>query len=240
MATAALGSTLGIDNESRLATRSWALFGQGDYDLSDQWSVTGGIRYTDETKDLLISNDFQAPAFTDSENLATNKVTFRMGLSWRPQADTMLYASLATGFKSGAFKTTFATPGQAKPAAEEQLTNYELGLKSTLLGERMRLNAAFFYSDYEDFQVQTVTTINGVPGSILANAGDVDIVGMELEVRDRRNGRSGTVGGSRLAGRPRWSPTIPCSTKKNPASRPGFPSMRLLAIRFLSICSVGT
>ena len=181
MATAALGATLGIDNESRLATRSWALFGQGDYDLSDQWSVTGGIRYTDETKDLLISNDFQAPAFTDSEHLATNRVTFRMGLSWRPQADTMLYASMATGFKSGAFKTTFATPGQAKPAAEEQLTNYELGLKSTLLGERMRLNAAFFYSDYEDFQVQTVTTINGVPGSILANAGDVDIVGMELE-----------------------------------------------------------
>ena len=107
LVTAALGGTLGIDNESRLATESWALFAQGEYDLSEQWSVTGGIRYTDETKDLLISNDFQAPAFIDDEKLATDKVTFKTGLNWRPQADTMLYASLATGFKSGAFKTTF-------------------------------------------------------------------------------------------------------------------------------------
>ena len=181
LATAALGSTLGIDNESTLATESWALFAQGDYDLSDQWGVTAGLRYTDETKDLLISNDFQAPDFIDDEKLATDNVTFRTGLNWRPQAETMLYASVATGFKSGAFKTTFATPGQATPAAEEQLTNYELGLKSAFLDGRMQLNAAFFYSDYEDFQVQTVTTVNGVPGSILSNAGDVDIVGMELE-----------------------------------------------------------
>ena len=41
------------------------------------------------------------------------------------------------------------------------MTNYELGFKSTFLEGRMRLNAALFYSDYEDFQVQTVTTVNG-------------------------------------------------------------------------------
>ena len=45
----------------------------------------------------------------------------------------------------------------------------------------MRLNAALFYSDYEDFQVQTVTSVNGVPGSVLANAGDVEITGFEVE-----------------------------------------------------------
>ena len=180
-ATAALGGTLGIDNESRLATESWALFAQGDYDLSDQWGITAGIRYTDESKDLLISNDFQAPAFIDEESLATSKTTFKAGLNWRPVPNTMVYGSVSTGFKSGAFKTTFATPGQAKPAAEEELNNYEIGLKSTFLDGRVRLNAALFYSDYEDFQVQTVTTINGVPGSILSNAGDVGMAGMEIE-----------------------------------------------------------
>ncbi len=178
--TAILG-TVGFDNESLLESESWAVFAQGDYNLTDQWGITAGIRYTEETKDLVISDDRQNPAFTDNESLDTDKVTFKGGINWRPTEDTLVYASVARGFKSGAFKTTFATPGLAAPTAEEELTNYELGLKAEFLNGNMRLNAALFYSDYKDFQVQTVTTVNGVPGSILANAGDADIVGLELE-----------------------------------------------------------
>ena len=179
--TAALGGTLGLDNESLLESESWAVFAQGDYDFTDQWGITAGIRYTEETKDLVITNDRQDPAFTDSEDIDTSKVTFKGGLNWRPNEDTLVYASVSRGFKSGAFKTTFATPGLAAPTAEEELTNYELGLKTEFAGGRMRLNAALFYSDYEDFQVQTVTTVNGVPGSVLSNAGDVEITGFEVE-----------------------------------------------------------
>ena len=73
----ALGSDLGIDNEAELKTESWALFAQTDWQVAPTVSLTAGVRFTDEQKDLGITNDREAPLFFDNESLSTNKTTFR-------------------------------------------------------------------------------------------------------------------------------------------------------------------
>ena len=179
--TAAVGGTLGIDNEATLDTESWALFGQTDITLSDSIYLTAGVRYTDESKDLSITNDVQNPAFFDHELLETDNVTFRAGINWTPREDMLIYMNVSKGFKSGAFKTTFAAPGQATAADEETLMSYEAGLKATLFGGKLRLQSSVFYNDYEDLQILTVTSQGGLPVQILTNAGDADIYGLEAD-----------------------------------------------------------
>jgi iron complex outermembrane recepter protein len=172
---------IGIRNDSELDSKSWALFGQAEYALTDNISFIGGVRYTDEEKDLLQSNNFAAPAFVDNEEINTDNVTWKAGLDWRPLEDTLLYFNVSKGFKSGAFKTSFAGPGAGRPVAEETLIAYEGGVKTDLFDNRLRLNASIFYSDYEDMQAVSVAAIGGVPVATLVNVGDVDIVGMEIE-----------------------------------------------------------
>jgi iron complex outermembrane receptor protein len=179
----ALGSDLGIDNEAELKTESWALFAQTDWQVAPTVSLTAGVRFTDEQKDLGITNDREAPLFFDNESLSTNKTTFRGGINWTPLEDALLYASISSGFKSGAFKTTFAGPGQATPAAEETVLSYEIGWKSRFLDSRVQLNGAAFYNDYDDLQILTVTTIGGLPAQVLSNIGSATIYGLELDAR---------------------------------------------------------
>lgn len=174
-------ASVGIDNESTLDSESWALFGQADYDLTETLTLTGGLRYTEESKDLVITNSFATPIFIDRESLDTEKVTWKAGLSWRPIDKTLLYFTVSHGFKSGAFKTTFAGPGAARPVGEEELTSYEGGIKTELLGRRLRLNANLFYGDYVDTQAVTITAIAGAPAITLNNVGDVEQLGLEAD-----------------------------------------------------------
>jgi iron complex outermembrane receptor protein len=164
-------------------TTSWAVFAQGSWNLTDAWSLTLGARYTDEEKDFdqrlglfLLGTDTQLadlgfPAETGSYSDFTPKV----GVEFRPSDDVMLYASITEGFKSGGFSFTAPAPGGYKP---ENVLAYEVGVKSDLLDERLRLNASAFYYDYEDLQVLAFI----VPGSAdVTNAASATVQGAEVE-----------------------------------------------------------
>jgi iron complex outermembrane receptor protein len=86
--------------------------------------------------------------------LHQNNVSWRVGLDYRLDDLTLLYANVSRGFKAGSFPSlAAATFAQLIPVTQEELTAYELGLKARLLDRRVQFNAAMFYYDYKNKQI---------------------------------------------------------------------------------------
>jgi outer membrane receptor protein involved in Fe transport len=87
--------------------------------------------------------------------LNQDSVPWKIGLSWRPQADIMAYANVSRGYKAGAAAVlAAATTDQVKPVPQESLLAYEVGLKASLLDHHIQLNASLFHYDYKDKQLR--------------------------------------------------------------------------------------
>lgn len=169
-------------------TNAWAAYGQATYEVTDNFSVTAGVRYTEEDKTFNQNYDrFLQPAGTIifGPVVYTAKDTYKawtpkFGVEFRPVEDVMVYASATRGFKSGGFN--FASFNPAQGYDPEFLWSYEAGFKSDLLERRLRLNGTAFYYDYTDLQVQSFLT----PGVIdITNAADAKIKGFEIEMLAR-------------------------------------------------------
>ena len=94
--------------------------------------------------------------------------------------DTMMYTGVSTGFKSGDFNTSGGNSTSFDP---ETVTTYALGMKSTLLEGTLRLNTEFFYNEYEDKQLSTITlTAGGDLSRLTQNVGEVTQWGGEFEM----------------------------------------------------------
>jgi outer membrane receptor protein involved in Fe transport len=111
----------------------------------------------------------------DSQSLTEDNVSGTVKLSYRFNEDVMTYLSFADGYKAGGFNLGRVTnPAAANPLApvpdtsfpEETVDSYELGIKSTLFGKTVRLDAAIFDQRYRDFQLNTYTGILFVVTSI--------------------------------------------------------------------------
>jgi iron complex outermembrane receptor protein len=189
-------------------TKSYAAFGQATYDLTDRFSITAGLRYTreDRTYDRFT---------TTSSSLATlNNLTFRfpgslpaplnldndisfdawtpsVTLSFKPTANSQIYASAARGFKSGGFNgranglgdLTLVVNGVSQLVtsfAPETVWTYETGAKASLLGGRIYLAGNVFYSDFKNFQARVGGGAVGV--FPVLNAGKLSIWGAEVEM----------------------------------------------------------
>ncbi len=174
------------DNETR------ALFGSVTYDLTDDWSLVGGIRYTSDKKQtystLQISPTMTAVAIDDDDTF--NEWTYSAKAQYRIDPDKMAYLSVDRGFKSGGFNrqnTTCSLTGGAMGCLDADLLTYdpettdsvELGLKSVWLDGRLRLNAALFYQVYDDFQVSQA--LFGESSTIISNAAKVESKGIEFD-----------------------------------------------------------
>jgi iron complex outermembrane recepter protein len=181
------------ENEST----SWAAYGQASYDLSETVSVTGGLRYSFEEKDVrfqgiidqgiapvgvFIQENFDVEATDDWSN-----VSGRIVVDWKLDEDILTYASVSNGFKSGGFIGSPSTQSRATNSFDEETaTNYEFGVKSTLLDGDLRLNASMFYTDYEDLQVTRFAQLADNPTNpfgefITENAASAEISGFEVE-----------------------------------------------------------
>jgi iron complex outermembrane recepter protein len=178
--------------------RAYAVYGQATYAIVPTLRLTLGGRYTiDKVRAThradLVEGYFDAniPDGTPVPLVpfAALRDTFK-SFSWRVAADLdvtddiLAYASIDRGFKAGGFNigiiTSVAERTQVDP---EYLTSYEIGLKTTLLDRRLRLNLSAFYYDYTDLQVLSVNRQAGsaVPTLGLDNAADATIKGIEVE-----------------------------------------------------------
>lgn len=186
---AALPQVDASDSEFNQDLSSQAIYGQATWYLNDQWSLTGGLRYTQDEKEADFSNVVNNPfviglSVRDNEDrpgltVDDSKLTYFTNVSYFPVEDTMLFATVSTGYKSGGFNTDGTFPAlteEQRIFGEEDTTNYELGIK-TELGGVLQLNATLFRMDIEGFQDRAFDGVS----FITRNVGELRQQGFEAD-----------------------------------------------------------
>ena len=165
-----------------LETDSYAVFGQATYELSDSFSVTGGVRYTWDQKEGVDLYFFQAPfapfgrAITGGNPKGSwSEPTGKVTLEWTVNDQSMLYASYAHGYRSGAINVTAPLD---MPVSPEFVDAWEAGSKNLLFDDRLQLNLAFHYSLYND---QQFTRFLPAGNQIIEAAGESTAIGLEAD-----------------------------------------------------------
>ena len=120
-------------------------FLHGVYSFNDAWHLELGARYSSDKKHDLNDNTIVVlPVESDQ-----NHFDWRAGLDWQINSDVLLYTSASTGYRPPAFNPRPFQPTQFVPVKGENMTAYELGLKSDWFDRKLRVNLAAFYSDYK-------------------------------------------------------------------------------------------
>lgn len=169
---ATLDLTFGTDN------RSYAVYGEGTYALTDRFNVTLGARYTRDSKELDIRFNAFGPA---SNKESWDSVTPRLVLDYKLTDDVFVYASAAKGFKSGQLNSRARSIPELQPLDPEQVWSYEVGAKTSWFDRRVTANLATFYTDYSDIQLQSFAAADNDVGFISTNAGKAHLYGLEIE-----------------------------------------------------------
>ena len=159
---------------------AWALFGQADYHVNDQLTLTLGGRYSYEEKEFTNQPVFVATPTTFSSDW--DNFSPKVGVNYEFSSTVMAYASWSKGFRSGGYNGRASTVTSAGPYGSEIVESIEVGVKTELFDRRLRLNGAVFSSTYSDMQVssQNLTSL-GIYESLVVNAGEAKIEGVEAE-----------------------------------------------------------
>jgi iron complex outermembrane receptor protein len=175
-----------VDRDQK--NESLAFFGQGTWALSDRLNLTGGLRWTKDDKEkpdsaqIIRRRNAAGPpplqVIVQNQEADWDEVTWRAALDYALSPTHLLYASASTGYKSGGFNR-----GTSQAIYDpETVLAFEVGSKSTLLDNRLRLNLSAFYYDYEDLQLAQIETApGGVIENITRNAASSEIWGLEAE-----------------------------------------------------------
>ncbi|MBB6123673.1 iron complex outermembrane receptor protein [Sphingobium subterraneum] len=178
-------------------TKSGAVFGQVDIPVGDKLKFTAGVRYTHDEKDVEnifgvqttgITNDrHQLPSNTApifSGGSTKGAMTPKFGVQYQASRDTLVYASVTKGYKSGGFNLLI-DPSSINSAGykPEYVWAYEAGLKLGIPSIGGRLNIATFYNDYKGLQVNQFVfdPVSGTTNQLVNNAKKAKIKGIELE-----------------------------------------------------------
>jgi iron complex outermembrane recepter protein len=177
---------------NNLENSSMALYSQFDYPLSDNFVITAGLRYTDESTnyktiaDLDIVPVFIPELWNISGDVDDNEFSGKLALNQKLNKNSSLYYSYSRGYKSGGYNAGYTTSAEQAADSEyhpEKLDAYEIGSKSQFWQQKASLNLAAFYYDYKDQQVFINRTTGPAPYHVLKNAGDSTIYGLEAELK---------------------------------------------------------
>ncbi|MBU3069387.1 TonB-dependent receptor [Aestuariicella sp. G3-2] len=172
-------------------TQSWSAYAQMDYEINNQWVLHSSLRYTDEDKQLNDAFHYDDLVQFYYLNNVNKDYTLKanwsghIGVDWMPTNNTMLYAKITKGFKSGGFYGGFAfSPEELEPYKEETIWAYEIGFKTDWLENSLRVNGAVYYYDYRDIQgfTQINSSITNTSLTKLGNLGDAEHTGAELDI----------------------------------------------------------
>ena len=179
-----------FDSDSQ--TRHLSVFGNVDWVLNDTYSVGAGLRWQTEDKKTRIVNsaDHVGPSAITMQLMPTladaSLSRDTTGVSWeitgryRWNETSMAYLLASRGFKSGGFNAGFgATPPQSREFGDEKVNNLELGFKSVLMDNRLRINVAAFAARYRDFQSAGWVSLR----FLVNNAERVNVRGVEIDLQ---------------------------------------------------------
>jgi iron complex outermembrane recepter protein len=169
----------GTQIRSAQKSKSYAAFGQATPQIATGTHLTLGVRYTDDQRavtgsTLGLAGPDTVPLGTESQSTSWRKLTWRISLDHQFTPDIMAYVSDDRGFKSGVYN--LVTPSAA-PVNPETLDAYQLGVKTEFDDHHLRLNAAAFYYNYKDIQIEEVAT----GGLELENAAAAKMKGIDID-----------------------------------------------------------
>lgn len=167
--------------------QSASLYLHGNYYFTQQWSMTTGLRYTHEAKNIDYSSIDTTGLFINASHIndqkTFNKLLPKFGVNFQFTPTVLFYTSIARGFKSGGWNADFITTLENFQFDPEYAINYEVGAKSLFFDERLTVNVAGFVTKFDDFQVfQFVPTQSSGTVLSLTNAGKVTTQGVELDI----------------------------------------------------------
>ena len=157
--------------------KSRAVYGQLRYMLTDRLRLSLGARYTKDEKDLFHDESFPTQGVF---SFSASETTPRIALDYNLNDDWMLYASAAQGFKAGGISMFTVLIDYFD---SEFVDSFEIGAKGRLADDRVRLTASMFLMDYTDLQLNiwgSDDDNDGIPGFSIVNAGESDILGIEV------------------------------------------------------------
>lgn len=157
---------------------AFGVFLQGTYRLTDQLSVTGGMRYSYEKRDHVGAFTFTPQGIVDlptSKSDSWRAWTPRVTVDYQLDDGTLLYANISRGFKSGVINIGALND----PLDPEFVWNYEAGVKTRLFDNRVNASLSAFYYDYKDLQVSQIDELST---PITENAAKARNTGIELEL----------------------------------------------------------
>tara|TARA_R110000772_G_scaffold268721_1_gene398063 strand:+ start:56476 stop:58722 length:2247 start_codon:yes stop_codon:yes gene_type:complete len=180
------GVILDIPQTTQQETESVAAFFEADYRFADQWVLTVGGRYTEDEKTSRQFGEVNTiPGQHPTEKW--DEFTPKLGLRYNMTDDVMFYATYSKGYRAGGFNGRVASLEEAiQPYDPETIDNYEIGVKSELLDNRLRLNATIFTMDYKDKQEELQLPSNETDTgqkTVVINPSSATIQGIELEMQ---------------------------------------------------------
>ena len=139
---------LPTDFSSRYDINRFAVYGEINFDLNNNWSLSLGFRGENFDATYFDSN---AVNFSPDENLYGGKLT----LNYRTLRNSLLYASISRGYKTGGFNTDGSLDSDLREFNAEELMNYEFGFKGTLYNDQLQTQLALFFMDRDDVQISS-------------------------------------------------------------------------------------
>ena len=177
-------------------TESKAAYAQMDWSVTDRWTLTGGVRYTEEEKDFYAGQAYLAGHdigegrnFPDYADLYKkwDDTSIKVGASYQINDDALAYLTYTEGFHSGGF---YAVVQQTKHMRRNQYDpefseSTELGIKTFLFDRRVQLNAAYFMNDYGGQQEEStqVDPQTKTVASFWSNVAAAEYEGFEIDIQ---------------------------------------------------------
>ena len=162
-----------FSDDTTIVTHAGAIFGEGTYEWTDQFSTIVGVRVSRDSLNA-VGRDFTAE-FAEYADKSWDSVTPRASLVYKFNSNVNAYFTYSQGFKAGIVSGQIGTPPYPQPASPEKIYAYEVGLKAAT--DTYTANLAAFYYDYKDLQVEIFNDLVTTP----ENATSAEIYGLDFD-----------------------------------------------------------
>jgi iron complex outermembrane receptor protein len=146
------------------STENKSAYAHVNYKLTDRFSLSGGLRYSDEQKSNFFRH-FGQFVFPEPLDFGGNHLSYKAGADFQVTDKVFVYASVSDGFTSAGVTPRIFTAEQLRALDGEEVVNYELGAKVELFDKKLRVNSALFYLDYKNRLTQVTGSQCNLAGS---------------------------------------------------------------------------
>lgn len=169
------------DYAAETTERATAVYGQATHRIGADIGVTGGLRVSREHARLTSAGDgINDNRVARTEEGDWSDTSWRLGVDWTASEEALVYASVATGFRSGGISPEYLPPGEFDRYDPETMTAWEAGLNLRLPAVDGTLRGSLFYYDYRDMQVRSTVFVANRLRSVVDNAARARIAGLDI------------------------------------------------------------